>query len=634
MKGIIKSIKPKDRIILVSALAAMFLLLVFREDLPLHLDLIIFFTAYVLVSFDVVSSAFKTLFKRFRMSEQFLMTIATLGAFALGDYPEALAVMIFYKIGNLFEEYASGRSRDEITSLIKLKPSFARLVKEDGTEEQVKPRMVKAGQVIRVRAGEAVALDGILLSNNASVNLAALTGESLPAVFKKGDEIPSGGINLLEVIDLKVTSDYRNSSITRLINLIEDAAANKSRPEALISRFAVWYTPVVVFFAVLLAMVPLVVPEAKAADWMERALVFLVISCPCALVLSVPLTFFSGIGVISRIGVMIKGSIFLENLARVKALCFDKTGTVTAGRFRVIEVKVTKDHALSCLCALESQSSHPLAAAVTAFGRENNIKVPTVSDVREIAGFGITGIINGREITACRPEYAKKLGVKIDLKAESKGSEIYIVEDGLLIGLVVLKDDIKQEAAPLFARLKGLGIKTAMITGDRKEVAADIASHLGILECYAQMLPEDKLTVFKKIKEDNGLTGFVGDGINDAPVLAAADVGIAMGQFGSASAVEASDVVVMKDDLRKIGDAIVLSRRTLNLAMQNMILVIGVKLLILILGALGFAGIWLAILGDVGLCILAVLNAMRALTWVKNNVELPAKIPVAENVIS
>lgn len=624
MLGIIKSITPKERFILAGSLAVMVLLLIKRGELPLVLTLGLFFIAYIAVAYDVVISAFKTLFIRHRMSEQFLMTIATFGAFALQDYPEALAVMIFYKIGDIFEEYASGKSHEEITSLVKLKPSFARLVKDDGSEEMVKPRKVKIGDVIRVKAGEAIALDGVLLKGYAQVNLAALTGESMPVTFKEGDEIPSGGINLSQVVELKVTRDYRNSSIARLINLIEDAAANKSRPEALITRFAVWYTPIVVCCAVLLALVPLVVNGESWSDWTQRALVFLVVSCPCALVLSVPLSFFGGIGAISRLGVMVKGSIFIENLARLKALCFDKTGTITYGKFKVTEFKVKDDKALAYLKALEEQSTHPLAQAAVSFCTEHlkGQSVFKANEVKEIAGFGIEGEIEGHKVIACRKEYAQKLCGSLDLSPTKLGTEIYIVEDNKLLGLVVLFDEIREDAKALFLKLKELHIETAMITGDKKKVAQVIARELNLSKVYAEQLPDDKLKAFNEIKKHYGLVGYVGDGINDAPVLAASDAGIAMGQFGSASAVEASDVVIMQDELGKIAKAIELSRKTLTLAMQNMIFVILAKLIILILGALGLAGIWLAIVGDVGLCILAVLNAMRALTWVKNKVDL------------
>ncbi len=615
MVNFFKSIEPFERFSLLTGLIVMTMLLCLK--LPWVVTLSLFGAAYILVARDVIVDAIKTLVKRYRMSEEFLMMVATFGAFALGDYPEALAVMIFYKIGECFEHYAQGRSHQEITSLVKLKPSVVRLINEDGSEELVKPRKVKIGQKIRVLAGEAIALDGILVGEGAEINLAALTGESQSVSFTKGLEIPSGGINLQSVIELIVTKDYKNSSIARLINLIEDAAMNKSRPEALITRFAVYYTPIVVGCAVLLALVPLFVPEESFADWLQRALVFLVVSCPCALVLSVPLSFFGGLGAISKTGVMVKGSIYIENMAKLKALCFDKTGTLTHGRFKVEEFISRDPDALAYLCALEAQSTHPIAAAIKRYGQEQGVRTVEALNVTESAGFGLEGDIEGHHVGAGRRQFVQKLGAKLDLEPQKAGTEIFLVKDGVLIAAVSMFDELKEESHELFDELKKLNIKTAMITGDKKEAALRVADSLKLDDVRSEQLPEDKLNAFNEIKQKYKVAGYVGDGINDAPVLASADVGIAMGQFGSASAVEASDVVVMQDNLLKIPQAIRLSRRTFSLAKQNMFITIAAKLIILILGAMGMAGIWLAILGDVGLCILAVLNAMRTLTWVK-----------------
>lgn len=615
MVNFFRSIEPFERFALLSGLIVMAVLL--SLQLPGYVTLALFAAAYILVARDVVIDAIKTLIKRYRMSEEFLMMVATFGAFALGDYPEALAVMIFYKIGECFEHYAQGKSHQEITSLIKLKPSIVRLIREDGSEEMVKPRKVKIGQKIRVLSGEAIALDGTLVGEGAEINLSALTGESQSVSFTKGQEIPSGGINLQSVIELIVTKDYKNSSIARLINLIEDAAMNKSRPEALITRFAVYYTPIVVACAVLLALVPLVVPDQSFADWLQRGLVFLVVSCPCALVLSVPLSFFGGLGAISKTGVMVKGSIYIENMAKLKALCFDKTGTLTHGRFKVEEFLSRDPDALAYLCALEAQSTHPIAVAIKRYGEEQGVRTVAAENVTESPGFGLEGDIEGHHVGAGRRQFVKRLGAKLDLEPHEAGTEIFLVKDGVLIAALSLFDEVKEESYALFDELKQLHIKTAMITGDKKEAALKVADELKLDDVRYEQLPEDKLQAFTQIKQKYGVAGYAGDGINDAPVLAASDVGIAMGQFGSAAAVEASDVVVMQDNLMKIPQAIKLSRRTLALAKQNMIFVIAAKLIILILGALGMASIWLAILGDVGLCILAVLNAMRTLTWVK-----------------
>ncbi len=587
---------------------------------------------YLWVSYPVLKSAWRDLVVRHRMSEQFLMTVATFGALGLQDFAEALAVMVFYLVGDAFEDYAAQRSHNEIASLVKLKPSKVRLLHDDGSEELVAPRKVKIGQRIRVLAGEVVALDGALVGASASVDMSALTGESEPALFTMGQEVPSGVINMGQVIELTVTRDNKNSSITRLINLIEDAAANKSRPEALITRFAVYYTPIVVGAAVLLTLVGLL-PHQEFSDWLTRALVFLVVSCPCALVLSVPLSFFGGLGAISKTGVMVKGSIHIEALSKLKAIALDKTGTITQGKFAVskIECFAPERHSehdlLVALYALERLTTHPIGMAIVKYCEEQGLALSEATDVQEITGFGLQGKVDGKQVAVGKERLiTEKLGLQLPelttagaqvAGAKVVGTELYVVIDGELIGRVTLADSVKDSALPFFDAMHDLGIKTYMITGDKKEVAASIAQQCHISAFYAEQLPEDKLDTFKSIKSKDGVVAYVGDGINDAPTLAASDVGIAMGQFGSAAAVEAADVVVMNDDLTKIPTTIKLAQQTYHLAQQNMVFVIAVKALILLLGALGYANIWLAILGDVGLCVLAVLNAMRPLSWVK-----------------
>ena len=594
----------------------------------LYMQIALCVPVYLFVSYPVLIAAFKDLFMRRRMSEKFLMSVATFGAYGLGDFAEALAVMVFYLIGEAFEEYAAARSHNEISSLVKLKPSKVRVINEDGSEEILRPRKVKIGSRIRVLAGESVALDGTLVDAAASVDMSALTGESEPALFTKGQEVPSGVINTGKIFELIVTKDSKNSSITRLLNLIEDAAANKSRPEALITRFSVYYTPIVVSCAVLMALVPLVMPNEDYANWITRALVFLVVSCPCALVLSVPLSFFGGLGAISKIGVMVKGSIHIESLSKLKSIAFDKTGTITKGKFSVIDIKIFGDDAandslkrqsvLEKLYALESLTTHPIGAAIVNYCQEQGIELKKADDVHEITGYGIKGIVDGSEVYVGKEQLlTEKLGLSVQ-KSEFTGTEVYVVENNVALGRIILADEIKDSAAVACQELNNLGIKTYMITGDKNAVAADIAKRCNISAFYAQQLPEDKLSTLQKIESNDETVGFVGDGINDAPVLASSDVGFAMGQFGSASAVEAADIVVMNDDLKKIPMTVELARRTYALAKQNMALVIAVKAIILILGALGIANIWLAILGDVGLCIIAVLNAMRPLYWVKS----------------
>ena len=605
-----------------------------------YVALVITLVVYVTVSYPVLIATWRDIVIRHRMSEQFLMTIATFGALFLQDYAEALAVMVFYLIGDAFEAYASMRSHNEIASLVKLKPNKVRVIDIDGSERIVKPRQVKIGMKIRVLAGESVALDGTLLQESASIDMSALNGESEPALFEKGQEVPSGVINMGSVIELIVTKDSKNSSITRLLNLIEDAAANKSRPEALITRFSVYYTPIVVTGAVLLALVPLVVPDEDFSNWLTRALVFLVVSCPCALVLSVPLSFFGGLGAISKIGVMVKGSIHIEALSKLKAIAFDKTGTITKGKFSVLKVELFDKqgkisnaygatelpqeqeesqvkNVLKLVYALESQTTHPIGQAIVNFCVAQGCTLAEVSEVKEIPGFGIQGQIAGRHIVVGKERLVSEaLAFELPPSAEV-GTEIYVMADQVLLGRIILADEIKDSALAMFDALKEQKISSYMITGDKQAVAQNIASRCHIDSFYAEQLPEHKLATFKDIKAKEGCVAFVGDGINDAPTLAASDVGIAMGQFGSAAAVEAADIVVMNDDLTKIPTAIDLAKRTFALAKQNMALVIGVKILILLLGALGYANIWLAILGDVGLCVIAVLNAMRPLSWVK-----------------
>lgn len=617
------SISRKDKFSLGAAILAMLILLADKFsalEINFYFALILALIAYIACAYEIVIGAFKTLFTRYRMSEEFLMVIATFGAFALKDFPEALAVMVFYRIGSLFEHYAQGRSHQEISSLVKLKPNFVRVINDKGEENIVKPRMVKIGDTIRVLAGEAVALDGFLLNEQAALNTAALTGESAPKIYKKGEEIPSGCINNSSVIELKVSRDSRNSSITRLLNLIEDAAANKSKPEALIRRFAVWYTPLVVISACILAIVPLFLEGAQWNDWITRALVFLVVSCPCALVLSVPLSFFGGLGALSKVGIMVKGSIHIETLSKLKAIAFDKTGTVTAGKFIVKNIRVKQGKSSDLIkyaYALEAKSTHPLALGIVNYAKEQGIELLHLDNIEEKAGLGVEGKYKGSIIAAGRYEYiVGKTEDKVDIY-ESSGTDIYVVKGGKFLGAIELYDDIKPQAQETFEKLKDMQISTALITGDKTAAANVIAEKLGIKTVFSKQLPENKLENFAKFKKENQCAAFVGDGINDAPVLSAADIGIAMGQFSSASAVEAADVVIMQDDLRKIPEALEIAKKTYSLALENMYFVILVKAIILLLGAFGIANIWLAIFGDVGVLILSVINAMRSLSFAK-----------------
>lgn len=597
--------------------------------LPFYLNYVLFFCAYILIAFDTIKGGFTTLIVRHRMSEEFLMSIATFGAIALQDFPEAIAVLAFYRLGEIFESYAQGRSHREIASLVALKPRIARVVNDNGTVSESPLRKVKVGSTLEVLKGDLIGIDGILLTDFAQIDTKALTGESEPYLYKKGDTIPSGCINLGKVIRIKTTVASKDSSISKLIALIEESTLSKSKPEALITRFATYYTPIVILAAVLLALVPLFVENASFSDWFERALVFLVISCPCALVLSVPLSFFGGLGAISKQGVMVKGSVFIENLAKIQALCFDKTGTLTKASFSIenmclsdgalddkvysdFQVSDNKALLLSILYAVENKSSHPIAKGICNYAQNQNTKLLEALDIEEIEGKGLRAHVNGHLVLVGSDILLQNNNITYT-ENEIIGSKVYVSCDNTFVGSVSLLDEIKDNATKTIDDLKALGVKSYLISGDKEAIVSYIAKKLKVFKYYSQQLPEDKLNLFKDIKAKEGTVGFVGDGINDAPSLALSDVGIAMGKLGAQSAIEASDVVVMTDDISKIAKAIEISRKTVQIASQNIFFVIFVKVLILILGALGFANIWLAVLGDSGLCVLAALNAMRTM---------------------
>lgn len=589
------------------------------SPIPIVYQVAMAVAAYLMIASDVLVSAFKTLFKQKRMSEQFLMMIATFGAFALCDLPEALAVMIFYKIGELFEEYASGRAHNDISSLVKLRPSFVRLVDDNGNEKMVKPRQVKIGDVFKVLKGEIIAIDGNLCDDTAAIDTSALTGESEPRLYTCGQSVPSGCINQGQVIHLRANTLSKNSSITRLLNLIEDAAASKSKPENLIRRFSIWYTPLVVGCAVILALVPFFYTQAEFSDWIERALVFLVVSCPCALVLSVPLSFFGGMGAISRIGVIIKGSIHIETLSKLKAIAFDKTGTLTYGKFtvsKIYSVSLPENDLLAYAVSLEKNSTHPIALSIVEYGKQKNIHVYEVGSVIEKSGMGLESTINGHDVKIGRKEYIRSHCGDFEYTEEDEESSyVYIAVDKSFSGVIAIADTLKPSARTMLDSLHSQGIKTVLISGDKREVAEAICRKLHIKECYYEQTPQGKLDTLNTIKSSLTPVAFAGDGLNDAPVVSASDVGIAMGDIGSASAIEAADVVIMHGDLSAISRTVILARKTYNLAISNMYFVMLVKLLILLLGAMGVANIWLAIFGDVGVLILAVCNAMRALRF-------------------
>ncbi|MCR5083931.1 MAG: cadmium-translocating P-type ATPase [Succinivibrionaceae bacterium] len=613
MRGFIMGIAPSRRAALALGIAAMAALLCLNLGPRLALGLTV--VVYLIIAHQVLWGALKTLWVRHRMNEEFLMSLATLGAMAIGEYPEALAVMVFYEVGECFERHATERSRDEIKAIARLRPKVARVVGADGSVTEKKPRQVRVGEVIRVPRGEMVPLDGRLLRGAAAIDKSPLTGESEPCHFSVGEEIPSGCINSGAVIDLEVSRAYRDSSISRLLALIEDAAASKSRPEALISRFSGIYTPIVVTGAALLALVPLVAAGERWEDWLGRALIFLVVSCPCALVLSVPLSFFAGLGALSRAGIVAKGSSYIEAMRSMRTLCLDKTGTLTYGRFHVEGTTggMPREGLIALAAALESGSTHPLARAVVAAAA--GLRIPHCEDLSESQGEGMRGRVDGREVAVGRAEFIARLTGAAVPDCDPGATALHVSRDGVYLGAILLGDEVKPEAAGLVSAMRDLGVECAMLTGDREGVASRVAARVGIKRCHSGLYPGDKLRLLRDYRSPRGTCGYVGDGINDAPALAAADLGIAMGQFGSEAAVEAADVVVMDDQLLKIPAAVAISRRVYAVAIENIWLSMGIKILILALGALGLANLWLAIFGDVGVCVLAVLNAMRALTF-------------------
>ena len=584
---------------------------------------------YLLVGYDILWKALKGIKNRQVFDENFLMAVATVGAIALavysgsGDYTEAVAVMLFYQIGELFQSYAVGKSRRNISELMDIRPDYAN-IERSGQLEQVDPDEVEIGSVIVVQPGEKVPIDGIVTEGTSNLNTSALTGESLPRDVAPGDEIISGCINMTGVLRIRTTKDFGESTVSKILNLVENASSRKSKSEDFISKFARVYTPAVCISALVLAIAPPVVRMAAMGlapewgTWIYRALTFLVISCPCALVISIPLSFFAGIGGASKEGVLVKGSNYLETLSQTNIVVFDKTGTLTQGVFEVngIHHSGMDEAELIELAALaESASSHPISKSLQkAYGKP--IDRSRATDIQEISGHGVIAMVDGRQVAAGNDKLMAKLGVKA-IPCHQAGTIIHMAVDGVYAGHILISDVVKPTSRRAIAALKDAGVrKTVMLTGDAKAVAAQVASFLGIDEVFSQLLPADKVTKVEELLSRKGKKeklAFVGDGINDAPVLRRADIGIAMGAMGSDAAIEAADVVLMDDDPLKIAKAIRISRKCLGIVYQNIVFAIGVKLLCLALGAVGLANMWLAIFADVGVMILAVLNAIRAL---------------------
>ena len=585
----------------------------------------LFLVPYLISGYDVLRKAVLGIIHRQPFDESLLMTIATLGAFALVVFPEGdphmaegAAVMLFYQVGELFQSYAVSKSRKSIADMMDIVPEFAN-VERGGQLEEVDPDEVAVGDTIVVKPGERVPLDGVVLEGVSNLDTSALTGESLPRKARAGDEVISGCVNLSGVLRISVTKPYGDSTVTRILELVENASEKKARTENFITRFARIYTPVVTICALLLALIPPLLLGEAWATWVERALIFLVVSCPCALVISVPLSFFGGIGGASRRGILIKGGNYLEALSQVDTVVFDKTGTLTTGTFQVVEVNpaegIAKDELLEAAAAVESYSSHPIAQSVrAAFGQP--IDQARVYNVEEISGKGVKALVDGATIAAGNDKLMTAEGVAF-APCSSVGTIIYVARGNQFLGSLVIADALKTDAQEAINQLHGVGVKRCiMLTGDRAEVAHDIARRLGLDDARAQLLPQDKVEEFERILAGQGSdsrTAFVGDGINDAPVLTRADVGIAMGALGSDAAIEAADVVLMDDAPAKIASGIRIARKTMGIARQNIVFALGVKILVLILAAIGIANMWLAVFADVGVAVLAILNAMRCM---------------------
>ena len=593
-----------------------------------YIRFFLYLIPYLIIGYDILIKAFKGIKNRQPFDESLLMAVATIGAIAIalcgdGDYTEAIAVMLFYQVGEWFQSYAVGKSRRNISDLMDIRPDYAN-IETDRKLEQVDPDEVEIGSVIVVQPGEKVPIDGIVIEGSAALNTSALTGESLPRDVAEGDEIVSGCINMTGVLKIKTTKEFGESTVSKILDLVENASSRKSRSEEFITKFARIYTPAVVYSAIALAVLPPLVRmfgmglPADWGTWVYRALTFLVISCPCALVISIPLSFFAGIGGASNAGVLVKGSNYLETLSRTKCVVFDKTGTLTQGVFEVNEVhhnEMDREQLLEYAALAESSSSHPISRSLQrAYGKE--IDRSRVTDVREISGNGVTAKVDGIEVAAGNSKLMDKLGVKW-IDCHQAGTIVHMAVGGTYAGHIVISDVEKPHAKEAIRALRSAGIeKTVMLTGDSRKVAEHVAADLGIDEVYAELLPGDKVAKVEELleqKTERGKLAFVGDGINDAPVLSRADIGIAMGAMGSDAAIEAADIVLMDDDPMKIAKAIKISRKCLRIVYENIWFAIGIKLICLVLGAAGLANMWLAIFADVGVMIIAVLNAIRAL---------------------
>ncbi|NSK16002.1 cadmium-translocating P-type ATPase [Blautia wexlerae] len=617
-----KQKKMLIRIIIAAVLIVVFSLLPAEG----YLRFVLFMIPYLVIGYDILKKAFKGILNKQVFDENFLMAVATVGAILLGDYSEGVAVMLFYQIGELFQSYAVGKSRRNISELMDIRPDYANIEK-DGTLEQVDPDEVEIGTIIVVQPGEKVPIDGVIIEGISTLNTSALTGESLPRDAKAGDEVISGCINMTGLLKIRTTKEFGESTVSKILELVENSSSRKSKSENFISKFAKYYTPAVCYGALALAFIPPIVllimgKPAMWGDWIYRALTFLVISCPCALVISIPLSFFAGIGGASNQGILVKGSNYLETLAQTKYVVFDKTGTMTQGVFEVSGIhhnEMPDEKLLEYAALAECSSSHPISKSLQkAYGKP--IDRNRVTDIEEISGNGVIAKVDSISVAAGNTKLMNRLGIAYQ-DCHHVGTVVHMAIDGKYAGHILISDIIKPHAKEAIAELKKAGIsKTVMLTGDSKRVADQVAEELGIQEVYSELLPADKVSRVEELlnqKSEKDKLAFVGDGINDAPVLSRADIGIAMGALGSDAAIEAADIVLMDDDPLKISKAIKIARKCIRIVYENIYFAIGIKILCLILGALGIANMWVAIFADVGVMILAVLNAVRTL-FVKN----------------
>lgn len=617
-----KSQKRRLRKIIISAVLFILALVfpfekVFSGKAAEILPALIYIAAYLIIGWPVLAKAFRNIRNGQVFDENFLMAVATIGALALRDFKEAVAVMLFYQIGELFEDYAVGKSRESIAAMMDLRPEIANVVRGDDVEE-VDPEEVEVDEIILVKPGERVPLDGIVIEGESRLDTVALTGESVPQSIGPDEEIYSGAVNLNGLLKVRVTKPFGESTVARILELVENASDKKSKSENFITKFAAVYTPVVVIAALLLALIPPLFFHGEWKMWINRALIFLVVSCPCALVISIPLSFFGGIGGASRKGILVKGSNYLETLAKVKTIVFDKTGTLTNGTFTVTAVHpdlISEKELLEYAACAEAFSTHPIAQSIKkAYGKDVNLA--RVSHNEEISGEGIVSVVDGKQVLAGNMKLMKARNINA-YECHLNGTVIHIAIDGLYAGHIVISDTVKPDAKETISGLKAKGIrKTVMLTGDKKAVADEVAGQLGIDETFSELLPQNKVEIMEKLLSEageNDKTAFVGDGINDAPVLTRADVGIAMGAMGSDAAIEAADIVLMNDKPSDIVKALSIANKTLRIVYENIIFAIGVKLLVLLLAAFGHATMWMAVFADVGVAFIAILNAMRCL---------------------